>query len=135
LTRNKLYLLFISLVTAGYIWLVYSFKTVQDKEKLEMCFIKQISGVPCPSCGTTRSVIAITKGNYLAALNINPLGYLVITIMLIVPVWICVDLLLKKQTLLTYYKKAEQFLKKPPVAIVFILLLIVNWIWNIYKRL
>jgi hypothetical protein len=135
LTRNKLYLLFISLVTAGYIWLVYSFKTVRDKPTLEGCFIKQISGVPCPSCGTTRSVIAITKGNYLAALNINPLGYLVITIMLIVPVWICVDLLLKKQTLLTYYKKAEQFLKKPPVAIVFILLLIVNWIWNIYKRL
>lgn len=102
---------------------------------LEGCFIKQISGVPCPTCGTTRSVITIIKGNYLAALNINPIGYLVIIIMLIVPVWICIDWLLKKHTALTYYKKAEQFLKKPPVAILFILLLIVNWIWNIYKRL
>ena len=135
MTRNKLYLLFISLIAAGYIWLVYSFKTLQEKEKPEMCFIKQISGVPCPSCGTTRSVLAIIKGNYLAAVSINPIGFIVITMMLLVPVWISIDLLLKKQTLLTYYKKAEQFLKKPPVAILFILLLIVNWIWNIYKKL
>ncbi len=36
------------------------------------------SGIPCPTCGITRSMWNIFHGNFLTALAFNPLGYLAV---------------------------------------------------------
>ena len=40
-----------------------------------LCMFRNITGLPCPFCGTTRSVGNILLGNFNDALNLNPLGY------------------------------------------------------------
>ena len=44
-----------------------------------ICPFRLLFGIPCPACGTTRSICAITEGRFADAIALNPLGYLVIT--------------------------------------------------------
>lgn len=136
LNRNKLYTLISVACIAGYIWLFYSLKSDYVlNNPTSVCLFKHITNIPCPSCGSTRSVLAITNGEFKNAVLINPLGYLIACIMIILPTWIALDLISKRNSLLYTYKKAEQYLSKPNVAVPLILLVILNWIWNISKSL
>ena len=49
--------------------------------------------------------------------------------------WIVFDLGTKKQTFFINYKKAEAIIRTKKLAIFLIILVILNWIWNIYKEL
>ena len=135
LSRNKLYLLLFIACLAGYIWLFFVTSNTANKISADVCVIKHLTSVPCPSCGSTRSVVSLANGNFKEALIFNPLGYIVAAIMLVTPLWIILDLATRKKTLFDFYKKIEIQLKKPKIAIPFILLLIFNWIWNIAKEL
>lgn len=136
LSRSKLYtILFISCL-AGYVWLFIGIKTnLTENKSVDVCLIKHTANIPCPSCGSTRSVISLAEGRFIDALLINPLGYLISIIMLLTPFWILTDVLTKKDTLLKFYLKTETYLKKPQFAIPLIVLVIINWIWNITKGL
>jgi hypothetical protein len=136
LDRNKLYSLLCIACLAGYIWLYFNItKNITETKSVEVCIIKQLTNIPCPSCGATRSVILLTKGDFIGAFNFNPIGYLVAMMMLITPIWIVVDIIKSTKTLFNFYLKIETYLKKPKIAIPLILLVIINWIWNITKGL
>jgi hypothetical protein len=98
-----------------------------------VCLIKNVTGFPCPSCGTTRAVELLLQGKVRESLVANPFGILVTLIMVLVPFWILFDLIFKKETFYIYYKKIEETLKIKWLAAVLIALVILNWIWNIYK--
>ena len=136
LSRSKLYsILFVSCL-AGYVWLYIAITVnLTEKKSVEVCLMKHATNIPCPSCGSTRSVVSLIHGEFIDALLINPLGYIVATIMLMMPIWILIDLVYKKETLYKLYQKMEVYLKKPQFAIPLIVLIIINWIWNITKGL
>ena len=136
LDRNKLYSILLIACLAGYIWLYFSLtKNITENKSVEVCLIKQVTNIPCPSCGSSRSVISLIKADFIGALNFNPIGYLIAIIMLIAPLWIIVDTIKRTNTLFDFYLKIETYLKKPKIAIPLILLVIINWIWNITKGL
>lgn len=137
--RNKLYLFLLVACLAGYVWLFYnilvnSLPNTNVATPFGSCIIKNISGIPCPSCGSTRSIIFILKGDFLEALSLNPLGYLSACIMLIIPLWIGYDLITKKNSFFVFYKKVEVYLRKPMYMIPLAFLFILNWVWNILKE-
>jgi len=37
------------------------------------CVFKDLTGVPCPTCGATRSVVHLAHGDLTTSLNLNPL--------------------------------------------------------------
>jgi len=37
------------------------------------CPFKALTGLPCPTCGSTRSIVHLAHGNFTAALAMNPL--------------------------------------------------------------
>lgn len=136
MNRNKLYSILLIACLAGYTWLYYSIITQKSEVKsAEVCLIKHFTGVPCPSCGSTRSVISLIHLNFFDAFLFNPLGYLVAMIMLLSPLWIIIDVIMKKNSLFIFYQKVENTLRKPNNAILFIVLILINWIWNIKKGL
>jgi hypothetical protein len=99
------------------------------------CLIKSITGVPCPSCGTTRSILELLGGHLISSLQWNPMGIIVLAIMVISPVWILVDLFFQKESFLRQYNRIENQLKSKWIAIPAIALVLVNWVWNICKGL
>jgi hypothetical protein len=134
--RNKLYSILIIACIAGYIWLYFSMtKNIAENSSAEVCLIKHATNIPCPSCGSTRSIILLTKGDFIGALNLNPIGYIVAIIMLVVPIWVIGDLIMRSNTLFDFFQRVETYLKKTKYAIPLILLVLINWIWNITKAL
>ena len=135
-SRNKLYAILFAACIAGYIWIYYGLTTVQASNgSFEGCFIKQLTNIPCPSCGSTRSVLSLLNGEFVKALQLNPFGYIIAVVLVFSPLWICFDLLTNRKTLFALYQRAEETLKKPQFAIPLSLLVIINWIWNISKGL
>jgi Protein of unknown function (DUF2752) len=42
--------------------------------QLPLCPFKTITGLPCPTCGVTRAVMAMTRLDFVSALAFNPLA-------------------------------------------------------------
>lgn len=136
MNSNKLYLLLGTACFAGYVWLYVNLsENFLKHDTLQVCLVKNITTIPCPSCGTTRSMISMFQGDFIQAMLINPFGLLVAITMILTPIWIVFDVIAKKNTLFSLYGKLETRLKKPMVAIPLIILVIFNWIWNIIKGL
>lgn len=122
--------------TAGYIWVYLGMElNLAETNSAEVCLFKYVTNIPCPSCGSTRSVISIIKGDFATSMLLNPLGFVIVFIMLVAPSWILIDIVTKKKTLFNLYQGIELLLKKPRYAIPLILLVMMNWIWNITKGL
>lgn len=134
MTRNKLYSILLIACLGGFIYLFYSIQNLQQ-ETAAVCIIKNVTGYPCPSCGTTRAVLLLLKGKFIDSLLLNPFGIIVAVIMAVIPVWVLTDLVLKKDSFFKAYKKTEAVIRMPWVAIILILLVTLNWIWNFYKNL
>jgi len=136
MTRNKLYLILTLALVAGYCWAAWAILQ-QDIEHTTFtpCLFKNVTSLPCPACGTTRSVSEIVKGNFIKATIINPLGLIVAAFMAIAPFWIIFDVTTKRDTLFNGFLTLETTLKIRWVAITLISLIAINWVWNIYKGL
>ena len=134
MTRNKLNSLLLIACFAGWIYLFYTYYNIKN-ETFRVCIIKNITGYACPSCGTTRAVSFLLEGKITESLLLNPFGLLVAIIMTVVPLWILNDIILKKDSFFKWYKQMEAVIRKPLVASLLIGLVLINWIWNIYKHL
>lgn len=135
LNRNKLYALILIACLAGYIWLYFNLSGNIENKTVDVCLIKHVTNIPCPSCGSTRSVISLAQGNFVEAFQINPLGYIVAMIMFLTPIWLISDIATKRKTFFQFYQAMETYLRRPQYAILLILLVMINWAWNIIKGL
>jgi hypothetical protein len=132
MSKNKLYSLLLIACLAGFIYLLYHIY-YPESNQYSVCIIKNISGFPCPSCGATRAVQLLFKGNLLGSIQMNPFGIIISLILTVLPFWIGLDWILKKETFYTFYNKMEWLLKQKKIAIPLIILVLLNWIWNINK--
>lgn len=119
----------------GYAWLAYEMVLhgAKSYSSVSLCFFKNVTGIPCPSCGSTRSVLAILHQEYLNAWNWNPLGYIYVLLLVIAPLWILFDGITRKETFYQFYLSIDQTLRIKWLAILLSLLIVLNWIWNIKK--
>jgi len=60
---------------------VLSETTTGFQEGKVLCVFRNITGMPCPFCGGTRSVGSILRGDLGEAWNFNPLGFAAILIL------------------------------------------------------
>lgn len=132
--KNKLYFFLLSACFIGFCWLFFSIH-YEQKNNISACFIKTTTNIPCPSCGSTRAVSEIVKGNIFEAVLINPFGLIIALGLIIIPIWIVFDLLFKKDSFYRFYQNTEKFIRKKPIASILIILVLLNWYWNIKKGL
>jgi hypothetical protein len=134
MTRNKLYGLVLLLATAGYFWLFFNYR--DDNHSITtLCLFKRVTGIPCPACGTTNSITSIIKGNWVEAYHANPLGFLMLFVIIVFPVWIITDLLRKRNSFHLFYIRTETYFKKWWIAVPAIILVLFLWIINIRKNI
>lgn len=95
--------------------------------KLAHCPLRNITGLPCPTCGGTHTAISLTRGQLWEALHTNPL----VTVgMILFGVWLLAGLLA------TVFPGMRRDLELTPVEkrtarILAVLLFILAWIWQI----
>lgn len=137
MSKNKLYILIFIACFLGYSWLLF-LKLAPVKNSgldLTVCIFKRVTGLPCPSCGTTRAVSSLFSGEIVQSLFLNPFGILVAGTLVVSPIWIIWDAIAKRQSFYHFYIKIEKLIKKKEIAIPLIVVVLVNWGWNIYKHL
>ena len=126
----------IILSMAGYSWMGFHLFVTELREAPVACLVKNISGIPCPSCGVTRSLILLGSGSFQEAMLMNPLGFLAAIALIIVPPWILTDLFTQKNTLARTFLWTEEKIKtKKRIYIPLVALALLNWGWNILKGL
>ena len=90
-----------------------------------LCLFRDITGVPCPTCGGTRMMVALGRGDVLAALQWNPL---LLVAMALGAVWLFVRIALRRRIALTCSVPQRRAL-----WIIAALLFVANWIWLIAR--
>jgi len=136
LGRNRQYKIILLACLAGYVWIYFGIiHGIYEKNFFEVCLLKRFTNLPCPSCGTTRSVAAILNGDFGKAFFINPFGFIAISFLIIAPLWVFLDLKLARSSFFDFYKTLQQKLNQPIIATLFFSMILVNWIWNITKNL
>ena len=135
MNRSRLYAIlgFVCIVAYGYI--MYAVKKGHTESTFTPCFIKNVTGIACPSCGTTRAMIMLLQGNFRQSIMLNPLGLLSAMLLIVIPIWLILDLVTTKANLYNFFKASEKFVRNRYVAAILITLVAANWIWNIQKNL
>ncbi len=135
MSRNRLYTILGIACAIGYSWLFFASRSIEDNNGFHLCFVRNVFGIPCPACGSTRSVLLLMRGDFTASLLLNPIGIILAVIMVLIPFWLIYDLLAKRETLLEAYRNFERTVRIKWVAAILIALVAANWIWNFYKPL
>ena len=134
MTRNKLHIVVLLLSLSGYLWIGsnYLSETCQSSGT-SVCLIKHATGYACPSCGSTRSVIALLNGDLSSAIYQNPIGIILLIMLVTIPPWIFYDYKTRTSSFLYAYQSLEIWIKQKRVAVPLAIVVALNWIWNIYK--
>ncbi len=131
---RKFYYFTTSFLIVGFGWIVWNlFYFQQSKSGLQFCVLKNTVGLPCPACGTTRSVLNIVHGDLSTAFLLNPFGIVAFIGMVVFPFWIFYDYWNAKRTLWSFYLRVIKFLGNKKFSFFVIVLVLMNWIWNIQK--
>jgi Protein of unknown function (DUF2752) len=121
------YLAVIILLISGYFFLLTS--NILNNHTL--CIFKTITGIPCPSCGSTRATLLLFHGDLKDSLLLNPFAVITNSLIFISIGWMISDILKNKETFLPFLKKDWDY----RIKIVLIIVVSANWIWNIVKGL
>ena len=133
MSKRTLYL-FASLASVvGLSWVLFNVLAPGGAHTPDLCPFRNVTGLPCPSCGSTHAVLKLLKLDWKGALYDNPLGYVVAAALVVLPAWILYDLVRRKASFYFFYKRSEAVIGKRWVALALILLVTANWIWSIYK--
>ncbi|HUL42955.1 MAG TPA: DUF2752 domain-containing protein [Bacteroidota bacterium] len=123
------------LLLAGYAWLILNLLLDGSGSDLpRVCLFRDITGIPCPSCGTTRALMLLVRGKVTDSFYFNPFGFFIAIGMGVLPFWLAYDWIAGKTSFHRWYSRTEKFIRtsKWKVGIAMVLVLS-NWIWNITK--
>jgi hypothetical protein len=92
---------------------------------LPICTLRHFTGIPCPACGSTRSLAACSHGDFSAAFFYNPLLFLLcIGVCIWVCVWCLERIMGKYWTVNLFQRFSAKLFKKWIIG-----LIILNWIY------
>ena len=138
MTKSGLYRFIVVASLVGYLLIGYLWTNGfqgPNHEVLKVCLFKKITGIPCPSCGATHSIVSLIHGDFNGSIMENPLGIIIALCLMFFPIWVLIDYIKNKDNFYLFYLNVESFFRKKYVAIPAITIVLINWIWNIHKGL
>jgi len=133
--KRKFYFFATAACLLGFGWLLFlSYaENLLGLTDVKICFFRNATGIPCPSCGSSRAVEALIHGDIAASILFNPFGIIIAFIMAILPLWLLYDAISKKSGLYMFFEKINRFLGRKTVIIALVVIVVLNWSWNIFK--
>ncbi len=136
--RTRFYIFILVLALVGYAWVLWIALSGGGNSTSvpEVCLFRAVTHLPCPSCGTTRAIGLLLRGDPGGSLMTNPFGIIDALALLLVPLWAIADLLRRRDSLFRCYNSFESFVVgRKWITSVAVALVAINWIWNIRKGL
>jgi Protein of unknown function (DUF2752) len=137
MVKRNLYIVLVCLSLGGYVWIGWNFLEGTAHSAIHsVCLFKEITGLPCPSCGTTRSLVLLMHGEFRESLMMNPFGMLLAVALIVIPLWVVADTLSNSESFYRRYVQMEQLLMHNKLlAVCAVVIVALNWVWNITKGL
>jgi hypothetical protein len=95
--------------------------------QLPLCVLKTLTGLPCPTCGLTRAVLAVSRGEVGRALFLNPLAVAAGAVSALYLVYAIAVLLLRLPRLRPRVSPTDARLAR----VTGLALVLANWVWLI----
>ncbi len=131
-SRN-LYRLFGTLSVASITWLGWNISN--PASDLPGCLFRLVTGIPCPSCGITHSMMDIVQLRFSDAIYDNILGFPATIMLAIVPLLIITDIAFRKQYFIICYRRMESVLQRNSLlAGLLVILVALNWAYLIIQQ-
>jgi hypothetical protein len=86
-----------------------------------LCLFRSVTGMPCPTCGSTRAMFAIGRGDIATALALNPLLVLALAVGV---VWLAGQALLPGET-----RAWAAIVRRRHAWLALLAALLLNWIY------
>ncbi len=99
------------------------------RELVPACVFRSLSGVPCPTCGSTRSLVHFSHGELAMAFSQNPLFAMILILILVYSFVSGIAALLKLPRLVFLLSPLERNL----MSVGAFLLIAANWIYLISR--
>ncbi len=136
--KHTVYLLLFTASVIGLIYVAFTgYMQVAGANSLwSWCAIKEITGYPCPSCGSTRTVLELLGGELSAIIHGNPLALIILPALFVIPLWVSYDMLTSQSGLYNFLNRFLYTLKNNLwLSGILTIMILLNWIWNIVKGL
>jgi hypothetical protein len=95
-------------------------------EKLPPCVFKEIVGLPCLTCGATRSIVALSHRDIGLALALNPLVPVLVAGLMVLSLITFLGWVIKRRIVLTLSVR-----QKNVIRLLALLAIVVNWLYLI----
>ena len=130
--NKQSYFLYFGIVASGLVWLLVNI--FSQGAVPTVCLLKNVTGIPCPTCGTTDSITYLLNGDIMGAFMLNPLGIPLSLLILFFVVKVLFELVIKKRTFVEIVALYETFTRSHRKKFYFLLFIIfINWIWVLAK--
>jgi hypothetical protein len=117
------------------LWGAY-FYSYTNYESPLFCPIKALTGIPCPSCGMTRSFLAIARGNLPASIEYHLFGIILFISLLITVIHLSLELGIKRNITTFYSRLIHQETNLIILLIIFLVYYLVRlYYWGISGEL
>lgn len=111
----------LAVVLGGFELLKGALPVAENEEPPTLCLLKRTTGVPCPTCGSTRAVKAAAQGDLRQAFEHNPLIFTALSLCgVVLLIRLCTGVTIRLQLTSTGWSL---------LGVLIILLLFVNWWW------
>jgi hypothetical protein len=95
------------------------------------CWVRRLTGLPCPTCGATRCAMSLAHGDLIAACRQNPLIFVCYGVTLLVNLYAATVLICRLPRL--RLAKLPSIVK-PALRALVVLALVANWIYLLGHR-
>jgi len=135
--RHHLHSFVLAFCLVGSVWLAWNVSAGSVAGSTpSLCVFKNFTGIPCPSCGATRSLSLLFSGDLPGGAAENPIGILLGLALTSFPLWILVDTIRKRETFFRFYRNLDRAFSTSRIfAFTGATLIAANWTWNILKGL
>lgn len=115
-------------IALGFSWLILNWWVGID---VTPCFLKNLTGIACPGCGSTRAALLALVFQFNNAVSLNPLGLIYAIALIVLPIWILYDLFSRSETMFKAWNVFERICKRNSFRLFLILFIGYIWIHNI----
>lgn len=130
-----IYKIWMAVLAIGGFYLGLHVTQILPSDGHSICFFKNVSGLPCPGCGTTRAMLALFSGNVAQSLLINPLALIAMLAFIGTAVCFIIDQIKGTRYLEQGWAKYSLTMKQPIALATVLIAIALNWAWNISKGL
>ena len=116
--RNRLFLLGMLFIFLGYAFWIDPLQT-----PIQPCYFKVWTGWDCPSCGMSRSLHALTHGQWLTAVDFHWMGPVLFAMVIFMLFGLVLELALRKKITVS-----SRWLSVKNAALLFLTIWLVTWL-------